>query len=153
MRPLYLLAAFVALVPAAHAQPAAQRFEGAGLYCGAGFDIRLDWGDRATFQPPVVDMASTELRIGKHRVTITSGPGELGGTSIGKVDGADLRMGSEGKKKLFYVLDDGQPFALQITSPDFRGYAEDRWFFQRFSFMREKDQGGECLAEKTGKKD
>jgi hypothetical protein len=146
MRVPLALFAFAAFVPAVHAQPAEQRFDGPGWYCGGTYTVRLDWNDRATFQPPVVDMARTELRLAKKRVTITAGPGEPpAGRSIAKIGAADLRITAEGKKRVLYVLDDGQPFPLQISSPDFRGYAEDRWFFSHFVYEREDTKSVACL--------
>lgn len=138
------LLAFAALIPAAHAQPAEKRFNGPGWYCGGTYEIRLDWNDRATLQPPVVDMSRELLRIGKHKIEITSGPGEAGGKPVRKIGAAELRVVTQGKR-VTYILDDGQPFPVQISSPDFRSYDSDGWFFGRFQYERDDVKSVVCL--------
>jgi hypothetical protein len=125
-------------------QSAPQTFAGPGYYCGGGFLVRLEAGERVTFAPPEIDMALISIDLAGHRVDGTSGGGRGQGRIVRRISGGVLRQAVEGGR-ITYTIDDRAPLLLRLSSRAFRGYPRDGWFFSRVNFDPPAERRVACL--------
>ncbi|QPQ56029.1 hypothetical protein IC614_05485 [Allosphingosinicella flava] len=144
---------FISLVAIAWLSPAPStfstvemRFVGPGYYCGGGFLVRLEKGEQVTFTSQRIDTATISLDLAGRRVEATSSPVAPRGKRVQKIAEGILRQSSE-NGRIFYVVDDQQPILLSITSPAFRGFTKDKWFFDRINFDPTAEKAVTCLAQ------
>ena len=143
----------MALAAAAAAQwtgPRTEEYTGPGYFCGGGYAIRLDRGDRALILPQGGGAQGARIVLAGREVNIWSGASRVPGPVLMRYRGAAVREGSDGGGVAYVVSDQtDSAFALRLTSNAFRGFKRDGWFFSRANFADGADEGVNCLAARS----
>jgi hypothetical protein len=127
--------------------PRTEEYRGPGDFCGGGYAIHLARGDRALVLPQSASAGIQGVRIviGGREVNVWSGARREGGPIVARYGGTSIRqqISPEGTG---YVVSDQTDFALRLTSPAFRGFKRDGWFFSRANFNGNAEDRARCLA-------
>ena len=128
--------------------PHTEEYQGPGYFCGGGYRVSLAKGDRALILPQGRGAPSARVILSGRNISIWSGASPAQGRLVRRYGDSAVTqiMGAEGPS---YVISDRTDFALRLTSPAFRGYARDAWFFSRANFSSGSDDNVRCLAARS----
>jgi hypothetical protein len=120
-------------------------YAGPGYYCGGGFVVRLEAGERILFLNPHIDFARMVIHLGGHRTQafLSLTASERHGSNVPGVRGGPLRQITNGDVIGYEVWD--PPAVMALDSPDFHGYAQDEWFFSRVNLTGGAERAQACL--------
>lgn len=138
----------LALAAAAAAQwtgPRTEEYRGPGYFCGGGYAVHLARGDRALILPQDTGGQGARLVLAGREVNVHSGVRPQTGRVVIKYSGSVVTEESDGDG-ISYVISDGTPFGLRVTSDAFHGFKKDGWFFAKANFANRADETVRCLA-------
>jgi hypothetical protein len=120
-------------------------YVGPGYYCGGGFVVRLEAGERILFLDPHIDFARMVIHLGGHRAQafLSLTTPERRGSAVPGVRGGPLRQTTIGDVAVYEVGD--PPAVMTLESPDFHGHAQDDWFFSRVDLSDGAQRSLTCL--------
>jgi hypothetical protein len=139
----------IALAAAALAQwtgPRTEEYAGPGYFCGGGYAVRLDRGERALILPQGRGAQSARIVLaGGHEVNIWSGASPQPGRLVVHYGETAVTEQSD-NGQISYIVADQTNFALRLTSNAFRGFKHDGWFFSHANFSSAAENSVQCLA-------
>jgi hypothetical protein len=127
------------------------QYTGPGTYCGGGFAIRLEAGDRVLFLDPHIDFWRMIIHVGGHQVAgfMTMVGSERGGQIVDSVPGRRLREVTADNSASYEFGD--PPTTTSLTSRDFHGHAQDGWLLSRIDMQQDIRSDPACLSgSRTG---
>jgi hypothetical protein len=143
MIPLALAAAFLLQWTGPHTE----QYSGPGDFCGGDYRIQLARGERALVLPQsqTAGVQSTRLVLSHGEVNIWSGVKAQPGQVVSHLGEFAVSERHEGTG-VSYIISNGTPYGLRLTSDAFRGFKKDAWFFRHADFSPGTDNAGPCLA-------
>ena len=143
-----ILLTLAAAVLAQWTGPRTVEYVGPGNFCGGGYAVSLAPGDRALVLPQLTGGQGVRFVIGGREVNVHSGVRPQGGPIVKRYLGSVVTQANDGGG-VSYVVADDTSFALAVTSAAFRGYKNDRWFFNHANFADRADDAVNCLAGRS----
>ena|SRR6185369_12202176 len=128
--------------------PRTVEYVGPGNFCGGGYAVSLAPGDRALVLPQQTGGQGVRFVIGGREVNVHSGARPQPGPIVKRYGGTVVTQENDGGSVAYVVADDTS-FALAVTSDAFRGFKNDRWFFNHANFADRADEGVPCLAGRS----
>lgn len=125
--------------------PRTEEYRGPGYYCGGGYAVRLEHGDRALILPQGQAPQATRLVLAGREVNILMGARKEPGVVVSKYGGSLVTQQNE-HGNIAYIISDQTPYGLRVTSDAFRGFKRDGWFFAKANFANDADERVKCLS-------
>jgi hypothetical protein len=142
-----IVLAFAAAALTQWTGPRTVEYVGPGNFCGGGYAFHLAKGERALVLPQDTGGQGVRLVLGGGReVNIHSGARPLPGPVVMHYPGGTAVTQQTDGAGFAYVVADQTSFALAVTSPAFRGFHKDGWFFSKANFSDRADEQVPCLA-------
>jgi hypothetical protein len=139
------------LAAAAAAQwtgPRTEEFNGPGYFCGGGYSIHLRQGERALILPQGQAPQATRLVLSGGEVNILTGSAGAPGAIVLKRGSTAVTEQQDGGG-VAYIVSNGTPYGLRVTSDAFRGFKRDGWFFAKANFSESADDSVRCLSARS----
>jgi hypothetical protein len=144
-----MLMALAAVALSQWTGPRTVEYQGPGNFCGGGYLVRLERGDRALVLPQGHGGAQgARVVMAGREVNIWNGGPPQPGRVVAQFPGGAVTQQNEGAR-IAYIISDETDFALHVTSDAFHGFKSDAWFFRHADFRSDADQGAECLAARS----
>jgi len=126
--------------------PRTVEYSGPGYFCGGGYAVHLARGDRALILPQGHGGAQgARLILAGREVNVWNSAPPQPGPLVMRYPGGGVTQQREGGATA-YTVSDGTDFGLHLTSDAFRGFKNDRWFFNKADFRDGIDNRVQCLA-------
>jgi hypothetical protein len=125
--------------------PRTEEYKGPGYFCGGGYAVRLDRGDRALILPQGQAPQATRLVLGGREVNVHTGAKAAPGQIVVRYGRTLVTEAKDGSNVAYTVADDSG-YGLSVTSDAFKGFKSDRWFFSHANFHDDADEGVNCLS-------
>jgi hypothetical protein len=120
-------------------------FSGPGLYCGDGFTVRLEVGEKVQFIDTRRDFPVLSIELGGGRVVARPTRDPARGEIVPFARGGPVRQAASESGGIEYYVGDG-PILLRLGTMQFHGIDADGWFFDRASFGGEAQPRTACIA-------
>jgi hypothetical protein len=127
--------------------PRTLQYSGPGYYCGGGYRIQLSTGERALVLPQsqTAGVQSTRLVLSHGEVNVWSGArAEPGQVVLHYRETAVTEQNGNGG--ISYIVSNDTPYGLRLTSDAFRGFKQDKWFFNHANFSSGAENAAPCLS-------
>lgn len=124
--------------------PRTEAYVGPGAFCGGGYVVHLARGERALILPQGRGAPGARVVMGGREVSIWSGASREPGRVVAHYGGTAVTQQGDGAQ-VSYIVSDQTDFALRLTSPAFRGFRRDAWFFSRANFTSSAEDRARCL--------
>ena len=138
----------LALLAAQSWAPHTIEYVGPGNFCGGGYRISLGERERALILPQGHGPQATRLVVFGGEVNVHTGAAPVAGKVVVRFHDGVVTQVNEGSG-IAYVVSNGTPYGLRLTSDAFRGYKTDYWFFRKAHFSEGSDEGSDCLAGRS----
>jgi hypothetical protein len=120
-------------------------FSGPGLYCGDGFTVRLEAGEKVQYTDTRSDFPVLSIELGGGRVVARPTRDPVRGEIVPFARGGPVRQAVSDSGGIEYYVGDG-PTALRLGTIQFHGIEADGWFFEKASFGAAPESRADCLT-------
>lgn len=120
-------------------------FSGPGLYCGEGFTVRLEAGEKVQYIDTRRSFPVLSIELGGGRVVARPTSDPARGEIVPFARGGPVRQAASENGGVEYFVGDG-PIRLRLGTIQFHGIEADGWFFERAGFGAGAEPRTACLA-------
>jgi hypothetical protein len=125
--------------------PHTEQYSGPGFFCGGGYRVELQRGDRALVLPQGSGVQGVRLVISGREVNVWTGVPPETGRLVSSYEGTSVTQQDRGDG-VSYIISNETDFGLRLTSDSFHGFKKDSWFFNRARFSKADEDSVPCLS-------
>lgn len=141
-----ILLALAAAIQLHWTGPHTEQYMGPGYFCGGGYAFQLGTGERALILPQGsgAEVQGVRLVLSHGEVNIWTGVHPEPGRVVSHYAESAV-IEQNGGDGVSYVIANETDFGLRLTSSAFRGFKQDKWFFNHAIFSAAADHSVPCL--------